>query len=227
MIKLKSKILLVDDEPDVLEFLRLNLEKEGFQVQTANNGQEAILKASNEKPDLILLDIMMPEMDGVEVCSTLREQSDHESTMIAFLTARGENYSEIAAFDAGADDYIVKPIRINVLLKRINALLKRKLKLEDQSQPIQTGDLTIDQEKMIVIKNGEVTYWQNKEFQLLCLLSDSPGKVFSRDEIYREVWENETVSNYRIIDVYIRRIREKIGNEHIATIIGKGYKFVN
>ncbi len=192
---------------------------------TATHGEDAIINALKNKPDLILLDIMLPDIDGVEVCQRLRESQTLDGTVIAFLTARGENYSQIAAFEAGADDYMVKPVNVRVLLIRIKALLKRKLNF-DYTNIEEAGKLEIDKERMIAIKNSKIIDWQNKEFQLLDLLSSRPGKVFSREEIFKKVWANENVNNERIIDVYVRKIREKIGNEHIVTIIGKGYKFV-
>ena len=221
-----QKILLVDDEVDILEFLGANLKKHGFIVYNATNGEDAIDVAIKESPDLIVLDIMMPGMDGVEVCSILRENEALDNTLIVFLTARGENYSEIAAFEAGADDYVVKPINIRVFIARINALFKRKSKIDFPNGTPENKNLNIDKEKMIVIKNGKKIYWQNKEFQLLVLLSSQPGRVFTREEIFQDIWAKDSIKNDRIIDVYIRRIREKIGNEYIATVIGKGYKFV-
>lgn len=225
------KILLVDDETDILEFISYNLSKEGYQVTTATNGKEAIQKASETKPHLIILDVMMPEMDGIETCSHLREIDDLNNTIIAFLTARGEDYSQIAGFEAGGDDYITKPIKPKVLISRIKALLKRykddqKQKKDDNSHLIEIAGLIIDKEKYIVIKNEEELVLPRKEFELLALLASKKDKVFTRDEIYNAVWGDNIIVGDRTIDVHIRKLREKIGNEHIKTIKGVGYKFI-
>lgn len=216
------RILLVDDEPDILEFIGYNLNKEGYEVYTASNGREAVQKALEVLPHVILLDVMMPEMDGIETCQEIRTHPELASTMIAFLTARSEDYSQIAGFDAGADDYITKPIRVKVLVSRIKALLKRI----EGVQPTEPGRaLQMDKERYLVIKDGEQIVLPRKEFNLLALLYSKPQKVFSREEIYSNVWGNDVVVGDRTIDVHIRKLREKIGDEHIVTIKGVGYKY--
>ncbi|HAN19400.1 MAG: DNA-binding response regulator [Bacteroidetes bacterium GWC2_33_15] len=226
----KYKILLVDDEPDILEFLSYNIKKEGFEVYTANNGKEAIGVALKHQPHLIILDVMMPEMDGMETCEAIRQDKNLKNTIVAFLTARGEDYSQIAGFDAGADDYITKPIKPKVLVSRINALLKRiksSETIQDNSLIIEQSNLIIDKEKYIVIKDGAELLLPKKEFELLLLLISKPDKVFTRDEIYSSVWGDNIIVGDRTIDVHIRKLREKIGDDHIRTIKGVGYKFVN
>ena len=222
------KILVVDDEQDILEFVSYNLQKEGFEVVTAINGIEGIKKAKESEPDLIVLDIMMPEMDGVEVCRTLRADRKFDSTIIAFLTARSEDYSQIAALDEGGDDYISKPIKPRVLISRIKALLRRSKKgAKDQSETelIQVKDIVIDKEKVMVYKSGEVIELPKKEFELLSLLVSKPGKVFTREEIFNKVWGTDVIVGNRTIDVHIRKLREKIGDSYIKTVKGIGYKF--
>jgi two-component system alkaline phosphatase synthesis response regulator PhoP len=226
------KILLVDDEPDILEFLSYNINKEGFEVYTAQNGKEAIEKAKKVYPHLILLDVMMPEMDGIETCEALRQDIKLQDTIIAFLTARGEDYSQIAGFDAGGDDYITKPVKPKVLLSRIKALLKRfKTETsEDDNKDeliIKQSNIIIDKEKYIVIRDGEKLVLPKKEFELLVLLISKPDRVFTRDEIFSSVWGDNIVVGDRTIDVHIRKLREKIGDKHIKTIKGVGYKFVD
>ena len=225
------KILLVDDEKDVLEFIGYNLKKSGYEVYTTQNGRDAIEMAKEIKPHLILLDVMMPEMDGVETCEQMRKHQELESTIIAFLTARGEDYSQIAGFEAGGDDYITKPIKPKVLLSRIKALLKRyreKSEIEaDEQQVIQVSDLTIDKEKYQVKKGDRELVLPKKEFELLLLLISKPDKVFTRDEIFSRVWGENVVVGDRTIDVHIRKLREKIGGEHIKTVKGVGYKYVD
>ncbi|MFC2151699.1 response regulator transcription factor [Bacteroidota bacterium] len=224
------RILLVDDEPDILEFLSYNINKEGFDVYTALNGKEAIEKANNVNPHLILLDVMMPEMDGIETCEILRQDKKFQNTIIAFLTARGEDYSQIAGFDAGADDYITKPVKPKVLVSRIKALLKRfkdEVKnVADQDLIIKQSNLIIDKEKYIVSKDNEELILPKKEFELLVLLISKPDRVFTREEIFSAVWGDDIIVGDRTIDVHIRKLREKIGEEHIGTIKGVGYKFV-
>ncbi len=225
------KVLLVDDEPDILEFISYNMRKEGFQVLTANNGQEAIKVAEAELPELIILDVMMPEMDGIETCEELKKIPSLNNSIIAFLTARGEDYSQIAGFDAGADDYITKPIKPKVLISRAKALLKRYRTDEAVAEPedgqtIKIGDLTIDRERYLIINAGEELILPKKEFELLVLLASKPEKVFTRDEIYNSVWGDNIIVGDRTIDVHIRKLREKIGQEHIKTIKGVGYKYV-
>lgn len=220
------KILIVDDEEDILEFIKYNLEKENFQVSIANNGKKGLLIAEEENPDLIILDIMMPEMDGVEVCRQLRAKPNFDKTIITFLTARGEDYSQIAAFDVGGDDYITKPIRPRVLISRIKALLRRQFRTNGQpaDHKIIIKDLIIDKEKVMVQINEKKIDLAKKEFELLSLLASRPGKVFTREEIFRKIWGNDVIVGNRTIDVHIRKIREKIGNNYIKTSKGVGYK---
>jgi two-component system alkaline phosphatase synthesis response regulator PhoP len=222
-----AKILVVDDEPDILEFLQYNLTKEGFQVLTASNGKDGLAKAESERPDLIILDIMMPNMDGVEVCRAIRANKQLDNTLIAFLTAREEDYSQIAALDVGGDDYITKPIRPRVFISRVRALLRRpaRTEIDDSSEIIQVGDLTIDREKVLVRKDNQEIELAKKEFELLNLLVSKPGKVFTREEIFRKVWGTDVIVGNRTIDVHIRKLREKIGDGYIKTIKGIGYKF--
>ncbi|MEZ5043833.1 MAG: response regulator transcription factor [Saprospiraceae bacterium] len=221
------KILVVDDEPDILDFLRYNLVKEGYNVITAGNGEEGVAMAHKEKPELVILDIMMPKMDGVEVCRNLRSKPEFDKTIIVFLTAREEDYSQIAALDIGGDDYITKPIRPRVFLSRIKALLRRSDRVEsvDESQIISIGDLEIDTERITVKKGDEIIELAKKEFELLNLLVSKPGKVFTREEIFNKVWGTDVIVGNRTIDVHIRKLREKIGDPFIKTIKGIGYKF--
>ncbi len=224
------RILLVDDEADILEFLSFNLDQEGFEVFTAQNGKEAIEKAIEVLPHLIILDIMMPEMDGMEACELLRKDERFNKTIIAFLTARGEDYSQIAGFDAGADDYIAKPVKPKVLVSRIKALLKRyDSNSEDKKDDllIKQSDIVIDREKYQVTKNGIELTLPKKEFELLVLLISKPDRVFTRDAIFSSVWGNDIIVGDRTIDVHIRKLREKIGENHIKTVKGVGYKFIN
>lgn len=226
------RILLVDDEPDILEFLSYNINKEGFEVFTAQNGKEAIEKAKKVEPHLILLDVMMPEMDGIETCEALRQDVKLQNTIIAFLTARGEDYSQIAGFDAGGDDYITKPVKPKVLVSRIKALLKRfkstpGIEEKDETTIIRQSNLIIDKGRYIVKKDDEELILPKKEFELLVLLISKPGRVFTRDEIFSSVWGDNIIVGDRTIDVHIRKLREKIGDNHIKTIKGVGYKFVD
>ncbi len=225
----RYKILIVDDEQDILEFVGYNLKKEGFQVMLAKNGKSAIEMARNTLPNLILLDVMMPEMDGIETCERLREIEELNRCSIVFLTARAEDYSQIAGFEAGGDDYITKPIRPKVLISRINALLKRYSHSADHEQnELQIknlGNITIDIEKYVVTVEGNEIYLPKKEFSLLQLLTSRPSKVFTREEIFEYIWGNDIFVGDRTIDVYIRKLREKIGNDNIKTIKGVGYKF--
>lgn len=221
----QQKILVVDDEPDILELVQYNLEKEGFSVYTAGNGREAIEIATEVTPDLILLDVMMPEMDGMETCIEMRENSVLDRTIIAFLTARGEDYSQIAGFDAGADDYITKPIKPRVLLSRIKALLRRKGNATSPGKVVETNTIKIDRERYLVIKDDQEMSLPKKEFELLSLLASQPGKVFTRSAILSMVWGNEVVVGDRTIDVHIRKLREKLGDDYFKTIKGVGYKF--
>lgn len=231
MTEADYKILLVDDEPDILEFVSYNLKKEGFQVITSQNGSQAIEIAKKELPHLIVLDVMMPEMDGIETCEEIKRIPDLKNTIVAFLTARGEDYSQIAGFDAGADDYISKPIKPKVLISRVKALLKRYNSentgsSQTKSELIEIGDLVIDREKYIIINKGVELVLPKKEFELLRLLASKPDKVFTRDEIYNSVWGDSIIVGDRTIDVHIRKVREKIGQSHIKTIKGVGYKYV-
>jgi len=225
----QNKILLVDDEPDILEFLSYNLLKEGYQVFTASNGKDALSIAEKEIPHLILLDVMMPGMDGIEVCEHLKLMPLLAKTIIAFLTARGEDYSQIAGFEAGADDYITKPIKPKLLVSRIKALMRRFELLDSSissSNNFDFGSLQIDKEKYKVTKeNIEITL-PKKEFELLLLLSSKPEKVFTREEIYSIIWGNDVIVGDRTIDVHIRKLREKLGDKFIETIKGVGYRFV-
>lgn len=220
-----KKILIVDDEQDIVELLKYNLEKEGYKCFTANNGVEALVKAREKKPDVVLLDIMMPEMDGIETCRQIREDDSLRDIFVAFLTARGEEYSEIAGFDVGADDYITKPIKPRVLISRIKALLKRK-KEELQSEELIVGDIRVDRGTFEVRLRGDLLVFPKKEFELLYLLATKPGQVFTREKILNKVWGYEVDVVDRTIDVHIRKIREKIGDSRIKTVKGVGYKFV-
>ncbi len=220
----KHKILIVDDEPDILEFMQYNLEKEGFEVFLASSGKQAIEVAKHELPDLIILDVMMPGMDGIETCRELRNDARLRDTIIAFLTARNEDYSQIAGFESGADDYIAKPIKPRVLISRIKALLKRSG--QTVSGPVtEISGLIIDRNTYTLTKEGKELTLPKKEFELLAFLATKPGKVFTRDEILNRVWGNDVVVGDRTIDVHIRRLREKVGDKVIRTIKGVGYKF--
>jgi two-component system alkaline phosphatase synthesis response regulator PhoP len=223
------RILLVDDEPDILEIVGYNLTSEGYAVSTASNGAQAVEKAKKEKPHLVILDVMMPEMDGMEACEQMRKIPDLSNTLITFLTARGEDYSQVAGFDAGADDYITKPIKPKVLISKVKALLRR-LKETDgvasTADVFKAGNITINREEYKVIRKKEEIILPRKEFELLALLASKPGKVFKRDEILDKVWGNEVVVGGRTIDVHIRKLREKIGDDHFKTVKGVGYKFV-
>ena len=216
------KILLVDDDPDILEFIEYNLQKEGFDVSTADNGLEAVKAAQTIQPDLILLDVMMPELDGVETCARIREIDSLKDTRVAFLTARGEDYSQIAGFEAGGDDYILKPVKPRVLVSRIKALLRRTGGAQEEEN--QSG-VQIDRDKYEVSKDGERISLPRKEFELLALLMSKAGKVFTREVILSTVWGEEVVVGDRTIDVHIRKLREKLGNDFITTVKGVGYKF--
>jgi len=221
----KEKILLVDDEPDIIDLITYNLEKEGYEIQSATNGRDAIEMAKRFVPDLILLDVMMPEMDGIETCVELREQDSLRNAIIAFLTARGEDYSQIAGFEAGADDYISKPIKPRVLISRIQALLRRKVQAEEAPGLEEVGGIIIDKEKYLVIFHGKELNLPKKEFELLALLMSKPGRVFTREIILNTIWGNDVVVGDRTIDVHIRKLREKLGDKIIKTVKGVGYKF--
>lgn len=220
----QQKILLVDDEPDILELLTYNLEKEGFEVHVASNGREGMEVARRVLPDLILLDVMMPEMDGMETCLQIREEPRLASAVVAFLTARGEDYSQIAGFDAGADDYIQKPIKPRVLVSRVKALLRRADAGATETDDSPRG-IVIDKDRYIVMKDGEEMTLPKKEFELLGLLASQPGRVFTREQILTNVWGNDVVVGDRTIDVHIRKLREKLGDGHFKTVKGVGYKF--
>ncbi len=220
----RFKILLVDDEEDIIDIIKYNLEKEDYTVETASNGKQAVEKVKTFKPHLILLDVMMPEMDGIEACVQIRELPDTADTIIAFLTARSEDYSQIAGFEAGADDYIPKPIKPRVLISRVKALLRRKGGAEDANVFASVGDLQIDKERYVVTKNHKELSLPKKEFELLALLISKPGRVFTREVILNTVWGNEVVVGDRTIDVHVRKLREKIGESYIKTIKGVGYK---
>jgi two-component system, OmpR family, alkaline phosphatase synthesis response regulator PhoP len=228
MKKRDIKILLVDDEPDILEIVGYNLSAEGYKIITASNGAEGVKKAKKEKPQLIILDVMMPEMDGIEACERIRKVPELNDVIITFLTARGEDYSQVAGFDAGADDYITKPIKPKVLVSKVKALLRRyKEEEESATNVVKIGNLTIDREAYRIILKGKEIILPRKEFELLSLLASKPGKVFIREEILDKVWGNEVVVGGRTIDVHIRKLREKIGDHSFKTVKGVGYKFVN
>jgi two-component system, OmpR family, alkaline phosphatase synthesis response regulator PhoP len=221
-----KKVLIVDDEPDILEFLQYNLKKEGYEVVTASDGKQAIGVAEREKPDIIILDIMMPEMDGVETCRQLRSHKDFLDTPVAFLTARDEDFSQIAALDVGGDDYITKPIKPRVLISRIQALLRRANRSNDSDvQEIRLHDLVIDKNKVLVFRADSAIELPRKEFEILWLLASKPGRVFTREEIFDKIWGNDVIVGNRTIDVHIRKLRERLGEEYIKTVKGIGYKF--
>lgn len=219
------KILIIDDEADIRQILMYNLQKEGFQVFEAATGEEGIRITKEAFPDLILLDVMMPEMDGIEVCETLRKTPGFENILICFLTARGEDYSQIAGLDAGADDYVSKPVKPKVLISRIHALLRRKGVIDNSNGS--ENSIVINRDKYVVEVKGEAIHLPRKEFELLALLASKPGTVFERDVILDTVWGSEIVVGDRTIDVHIRKLREKIGADHILTIKGIGYKFIH
>ncbi len=226
------RILLVDDENDILEFLSYNLRNEGFEIFSARNGQEAVAMAIEFKPHLVLMDVMMPIKDGIAACEEIRANSEIRNTLVAFLTARGEDFSQIAGFEAGGDDYITKPIKPKVLVSRIKALLKRRyLNYTDSdtqtSTRIDSGDLVIDRERYVVIKGGKDISLPRKEFELLSLLISKPGKVFTREEIFGAIWGDHIIVGDRTIDVHIRKLREKLGEKNIRTVKGIGYKYVH
>ena len=223
------KILLVDDEPDILEIVGYNLKSEGYIVYTAKNGVEAVETAKKTTPHLIILDIMMPEMDGIEACEKIRATKGLENVLITFFTARGEDYSQVAGFDVGADDYITKPIKPKLLVSKVKALLRR-IKVNEEStigsDKLTIGEIIIDREEYVVIKDGNKLSLPRKEFELFSLLASKPGKVFKRDDILDSVWGSEVVVGGRTIDVHIRKLREKICDDYFKTVKGVGYKFV-
>jgi two-component system alkaline phosphatase synthesis response regulator PhoP len=221
------KILLVDDEPDILDFLGYNLRKEGYEVHTCSNGREGLAKAISVKPHLAILDVMMPEMDGIETCREIRQVPALKNTIVVFLTARGEDYSQIAGFEAGADDYVSKPIKPRVLISRIKALLRRYREdsADNDIKIIDLDEFSIDREKYVVIKDEQELHFPRKEFELLNLLVSKPNKVFTRDEILSWIWGDDVIVGDRTIDVHVRKIREKLGTANIKTIKGVGYKY--
>lgn len=222
----KQKILIVDDEPDILELIEYNLKKEGYHVITASNGQQAVSEARKHLPDLIILDIMMPKMDGIEACRIMRGMPEFKNTFMVFLTARSEEYSEIAGFNVGADDYIAKPIKPRALVSRINAILRRNVQNEEVVEnKVEIGDLIIDREAFLVYQNGKKVVLAKKEFELLYLLASKPGKVYTREVILKNIWEDSVVVTNRTIDVHIRKLREKLGENYVSTVKGVGYKF--
>jgi len=221
----KEKILLVDDEADILEIVGYNLKKEGFEVTTTDNGKDAIKLAKKENPDLIILDVMMPEMDGMETCYQMRNIPSLKDTLIAFLTARGEDYSQIAGFDAGADDYITKPVKPRVLVSKVKAILRRKGGSVEVEEDIEVGGISIDRERYLIKKDGKDINLPKKEFELLSLLMSKPGRVYTREVIMNNIWGGEVVVGDRTIDVHIRKLREKLGDSYIKTVKGVGYKF--
>jgi len=222
----KQKILVVDDEADILELIEYNLKKEGYQVFLASNGQEAVTMAKKIEPDLIVLDIMMPKMDGIEACRLLRTMPEFKRTFMVFLTARSEEYSEIAGFNVGADDYIAKPIKPRALISRINAILRRNANVENESEnKLEIGDIVIDRDAFMVQREGTKIILAKKEFELLYLLASKPGKVYTREIILKNIWEDSVVVTNRTIDVHIRKLREKLGDNYVTTVKGVGYKF--
>ena len=220
-----QKVLVVDDEEPILELLKYNLEKQGYDVRTANEGAEAVEIARKFHPDLVLLDIMMPKMDGVEACRQIRAMPELVNTFIVFLTARAEEYSEIAAFDGGADDYILKPIKPRALMSRISAIFRRDSKKKPVSSQIKIGDLTIDRTSYTIRVNNREVSLPKKEFELLFFLAQNPNKVFNRDELLQNIWGSDVYVLARTVDVHIRKVREKIGEDYITTVKGVGYKF--
>jgi two-component system alkaline phosphatase synthesis response regulator PhoP len=223
--KQKIKVLVVDDEPDIIAILKYNLQKEGYEVATAEDGIKAVKTANKFRPDLILLDIMMPHQDGVETCLQLRQIPELKNTFIIFLTARSEEYSEVAAFDVGADDYITKPIKPRALMSRISALFRRESKKDQESTQIKIKDLTIDRNSFTIDKAGKKMSLPKKEFELLYFLAKNPNMVFGRDELLHNIWGSDVYVLARTVDVHIRKVREKIGEDYISTIKGVGYKF--
>lgn len=223
----KQKILVVDDEPDILDLISFNLSREGYQVFTATNGKLAIEKAKEENPDLIILDVMMPVMDGIEACRVMRSMPEFKHTFVVFLTARSEEYSEIAGFHVGADDYIAKPIKPRALMSRINAILRRNAldAVDEPTDKIEIADIIIDRDEFLVYRGEEKIVLARKEFELLYLLASKPNKVYTREQILKAIWEDSVVVTNRTIDVHIRKLREKIGDNYVSTVKGVGYKF--
>jgi len=227
MTNLEPKVLIVDDDVDILEFVTLNLSNEGFKVYTASNGLEAIQRATDIAPDLIILDVMMPEMDGVEACIRLRKIPNLDDTVIVFLSARHEDYSQIAGLNAGADDYITKPIRPKLLVAKLKTILRRRFRaLEESTEELILGEMVIDFKKYHVVLNGKEEVLPRKEFELLTLLAKNAGIVIRREEIMKRIWQSDVIVGGRTIDVHIRRLRERIGDDKIKTVKGVGYKLV-
>lgn len=224
MTKTKAKILLVDDEPDILEIVGFNLSQEGYRIVTAANGKEALTKAKAELPNLIIMDVMMPEMDGIEACEAIRKIPELENVIITFLTARNEDYTQVAGFDAGADDYISKPIKPKLLVSKVNALLRRFNDQQKSTGTLSVGGIEINREEYVIIKDNIEISLPRKEFELFYLLASKPGKVFKREEILDKIWGNDVIVGGRTIDVHIRKLREKIGDDYFKTIKGVGYK---
>ena len=218
--------MIIDDEKDIREILEYNLEKEGFTVYKASDGKDGIELARSKKPDVVLLDVMMPDMDGIEVCDVLRSDPSTKDLRICFLTARNEDYSQIAGFDAGADDYVAKPIKPRVLISRLKALMRRTRGISNEESVVDDGQLVIDREKYLVVQNGQPIHLPRKEFELLALLASKPEKVFDRNIILEKVWGSGVVVGDRTIDVHVRKLREKIGGDYIKTVKGVGYKFI-
>lgn len=225
MKKKEIKILLVDDEQDILEIVGYNLSQEGYKIVTATNGKEAIAVAKKELPQLIIMDVMMPEMDGMEACENIRKIPELSNVIITFLTARSEDYSQVAGFDAGADDYIAKPIKPKLLVSKVKALLRRLKSDATASETLNVGGIEINREEYKIVKDNTEIILPRKEFELFHLLASKPGKVFKREEILDKVWGNEVIVGGRTIDVHIRKLREKIGDDFFKTIKGVGYKF--
>ncbi len=227
MKKKDIKILLVDDEPDVIEIIRYNLDQEGYKIYTASDGKEALKKAKKKIPHLIIMDVMMPNIDGIEACEQLRNDVSFNETIIMFLTARGEDYSQVAALEAGADDYVTKPIKPKIIVSKVKALLRRLKNEEPSQEKIQIGKLIIDRDKYEVTHMGKSFSMPRKEFELLYLLASKPDKVIKREKIMEIVWGSEVVVGDRTIDVHIRKLREKVGDKYFKTVKGVGYKFIN
>ncbi|EFK59160.1 response regulator transcription factor [Sphingobacterium spiritivorum] len=227
MSSAKQKILVVDDEQDIVELIAYNLKREGYQVFTASNGKEAIAQAKEVNPDLIILDVMMPQMDGIEACRLMRAMPEFKHTFMVFLTARSEEYSEIAGFHVGADDYIAKPIKPRALMSRINAILRRNTAEDEihEGNRLEVSDLVIDRDSFLAYRGADKITLAKKEFELLYLLASKPNKVFTREQILKSIWEDSVVVTNRTIDVHIRKLREKIGENYVATVKGVGYKF--
>lgn len=225
MSSYRNKILIVDDEADILELIAYNLTKQGYEVITAENGVQGIELAKKHSPQLILLDVMMPEMDGIEACRTIRSMPEFKDTFIVFLTARNEEYSEVSGFNAGADDYIAKPVKPRILVSRINALLRRNKQGAEKSHKLKLFDIVIDREAYMVFRNDEQIAMAKKEFELLYFLASNPGKVFNRDQILKTVWEESVIVTNRTVDVHIRKLREKLGKGYVGTVKGVGYRF--